>query len=267
MDEEQPTALVPIVESAAEHATMHLVARNPEEMKAAQSDLARFLNFKLGTIEAEFKDLNAALNEARKQGWATGALTRARDRTAKLEAYYFKMLKAVEAGFVMIPDFPIDVFAIRVKRKHVRAKTTESINSWRHPRIPGEQTDMPAAGEGEYKNPSQTVRYSTYKETKDGHEIEHKFTEAVEWQDEIVFPMVAARPEVMNATAQAMALKVFDQIGICRPIEHRDDNRTFAASGAGDPLIIGQILRRRGGYQQPKVASFIIAWHLNLEDL
>jgi hypothetical protein len=70
----------------------------------------------------------------------------------------------------------------------------------------------------------------------------------------------------MDATAKAMALKVFDQIGICRPVDHQNE-RAFAASGAGDPLIIGQILRRRGTYQGPKVVSFIIAWHLNLNDL
>lgn len=65
---DEPTALAPTtpVETTS---MVHLVARNPEEMKAAQSDLINFLNFKLGTIEAEFKDLNGAISEARRNGW------------------------------------------------------------------------------------------------------------------------------------------------------------------------------------------------------
>lgn len=264
---DESTALVPTNEPAIEVPSVHLVARNPEEMKAAQSDLVQFLNFKLGTIEAEFKDLNAAISEARKNNWKYDALERARNKVAKQEEYYFKMLKAVEAGYTMIPDFPIDVFAIRVTRKGVRAQTQRRENSYNHPSIANEQPDMAAAGEGEYKNPSQLVRHYTHKEKRDGREVEVKTTTAADRQDEIVFPMIAARPVVMNATAEAMALKVFDQIGICRPVEHLEHSRTFAVSGSGDPLIIGQILRRRAGYQQPKVASFIIAWHVNLNDL
>lgn len=64
----------------------------------------------------------------------------------------------------------------------------------------------------------------------------------------------------MNATAEAMALKVFDQIGICQP------TRNAGITRKGDPLIIGQILGKREGWSQ-KCVSFIIAWHLNLKDL
>jgi hypothetical protein len=74
----------------------------------------------------------------------------------------------------------------------------------------------------------------------------------------------------MQKTAEAMKDKVFDQIGVCLPVANaaaasarRVQTR---AARAGDPLVIGQVLRKKQGNAQ-RCVSFIIAWHLNLEDL
>jgi hypothetical protein len=72
---------------------------------------------------------------------------------------------------------------------------------------------------------------------------------------EVHFPLIAARPAVMDAAQRAMALGLFDQMGIC-------------AERKGDPLIIGQtLLPPVNGRTPRKMASFLIAWHLNLNDL
>jgi len=71
---------------------------------------------------------------------------------------------------------------------------------------------------------------------------------------EVVFPLVAARPEIMGATADAMGLKVFDAIGICPPVRK------------GDPLIIGKIYGQGPNWNRKEV-SFLIAWHLDLRVL
>lgn len=244
----------------------HLVARNPAEMQAAQADLLEWLKLKLTTTETEVRDMNAAITEARNNKWKDDALIRARNRVVNLETFYFKMLMAVEAGYTIIPDFPIDVFAIRVVRKGVTAQGSERQGEWGWPTIDNERSDRPPAGVGEYKNPSQMVYHRERKTTNmDGNQITHRSTTAADWQDEIIFPMTAARPGVMNATSQAMALKVFDQIGICRPVEQSPTGRAIVGWGKGDPLILGQILHRRASGL--KVASFIIAWHLDLNQL
>lgn len=240
--------------------TVHLVARNPIEMQAAQADLANWLRNKLLGIEFEIRELNAALNEARENNWSTAALTRQRNKTVGQETFYFKLLTAVEAGYTIIPEFPIDIFAIRVTRGGVRAAVATHTYGYGHPDIDPERPDVAAVGEGEYKNPLQLVRHGEYKEQRDGKEVTVKFTHPSSFQDEIVFPLQAARPVIMNATAEAMALKVFDQIGICLPQVNAGVRRK------GDPLIIGQILGRREGWNQ-KCVSFIIGWHLNLNDL
>ena len=61
---------------------------------------------------------------------------------------------------------------------------------------------------------------------------------------------------MMNATQEAMALRVFDQVGISPQGSVR----------AADPLIIGQILGHKEGYKR-KTISFLIAWHLDLRSL
>jgi hypothetical protein len=71
------------------------------------------------------------------------------------------------------------------------------------------------------------------------------------------FPLIAAVPYVMSATQQAMAKRLFDQIGV----SPQDGARS------ADPLIIGQILGVHQGYSGRKTASFLIAWHLDLRTL
>lgn len=72
-----------------------------------------------------------------------------------------------------------------------------------------------------------------------------------------------ARPEIMTATAEAMALRLFDQIGICDQNAGQHRRR-----GKGDPLIIGQILMKASKYGDiTKPVNFLIAWHLDLRTL
>lgn len=198
--EEESTALVPMGETVIEAPTVHLVARNPTEMDAARADLASWLNLKLASIEAEVKDLNASINEARTNEWKTDALTRTRNKAVSQETYYFKMLKAVEAGYMIIPEFPIDVFAIRVTRGGPRAGENTSTSLYGYPRIDHERPDTAPAGEGSYKNPIQMVYRGERKETQNDKEVTVRYTRAASFQDEIVFPLQAARPLVMDAT-------------------------------------------------------------------
>jgi hypothetical protein len=65
------------------------------------------------------------------------------------------------------------------------------------------------------------------------------------------FPLAIAHPLVMDATAAAMALKIFDRIGV---VNNRNQSR-------GDPIVLGQITRKDG--YSTKTASFLIAWYLD----
>lgn len=131
----------------------HLTATDPLQMKAAQGDLKAWLEQKLAVLEHDIVEANAALSEAKRNGWATAALTSARNRAVDDETFYNKILMAVDAGYTIIPDFPISVFAVRRGEADRRASHT-----WFG--RPGEtyldrpvETDSAPAGVGEYRDP------------------------------------------------------------------------------------------------------------------
>jgi hypothetical protein len=253
----------------------HLVATSPVEMQAAQGDLKTWLEQRLTILERDIREANAALNEARRNGWATGALTSARNRAVDDETFYNKILAAVEAGHTIIPDFPISIFAVR--RHEPDGSRSQTFNgslrpadTWMGNPV---EADCAPAGTGEYRNPEPEVsRYATENRAPGAQERGEPrwFTHMRRTgrpAGPIVFPRVSGRSPVMKATAKAMAEKTFDQVGVCLPTTAVAGGRQVQRSTrAGDPLIIGQVLRKRqGGYQ--KAVSFIIAWHLNLSDL
>lgn len=250
----------------------HLVARNPTEMEAARGDLKAWLEQKLSVLERDIIEANAALNEARKNGWATTALTSARNRAVDDETYYNKILMAVEAGHTIIPEFPLSVFAVRTGsqgreeqvtyRGHVDVKRTNMSRP--------AQTDCSPAGAGEYRNPEPSVRaWHGAKRKDDSGEYFPYFVRRMGYPaGPISFPPQTARSPIMQATAEAMKDKVFDQFGVCFPVFATQSARQVQTDAArpGDPLVIGQVLHKRVGSGQ-KCVSFIIAWHLNLNEL
>lgn len=250
----------------------HLTALNPAQMQAAQSGMRIWLEQKLSVLERDIVEANAALNEARKNGWATAALTSARNRAVDDEAFYNKILIAVEAGHTIIPEFPISIFAIRTGsrekdeqltyRGYVDPKET-------HLGRPA-RSDCSPAGIGKYRNPEPSLQsWSGTKRKDEQGEFFPYFVRRTGYSaGPIAFPSQTARSPIMQATAAAMKDKVFDQFGVCLPIFAAQASRRVetSATRAGDPLVIGQIVHKRVGRRQ-KVVSFIIAWHLNLNDL
>lgn len=251
----------------------HLVALNPVEMQEARGDLKVWLEQKLAVLERDIREANAALGEARRNGWATAALTSARNRAVDDETFYNKILVAVEAGYTVIPEFPINVFAVRA------GEQKEQSQGWLgHPgentylNRPVQPSSLPA-GAGEYRNPAPEVQTWSNGMRKDGsgNEVRHWMQRSTgEPASPITFPTETARAPIMKATADAMADKTFDQIGVCFPVMmvSGSPNRQVqtTANRAGDPLVIGQIVRKRVGSRQ-KVVSFIIAWHIDLRTL
>lgn len=252
----------------------HLVATNPVEMQAARGDLQTWLESRLAVLERDIIEANAALNEARKNGWSTVALTSARNRAVDEETFYNKILVAVEAGYAMIPDFPIEVFAIR-RGEEVKSESqtyqgvvNASNTHLGHPVRP----DSAPAGVGDYRNPLPAT-WDAVRENKlatPENKQPRYYTTVTRYSHPaapISFPTKSTRSPVMRATAKAMKEKTFDQIGVCLPTTAVAGGRQVQRGArAGDPLIIGQIVGKRVGSRQ-KIVSFIIAWHLDLTQL
>lgn len=251
-----------------------LIATSPLEMQAAQGDLKAWLEQRLTILERDIIEANRALEEARRNGWATAAFTAARNRAIDDETFYNKILIAVEAGHTIIPDFPIQVFAVR-RGEGPRQETRTFIgaHSGRDTGL-GQPipTDSAPAGIGEYRNPLPAVSDWTRENTHATPENKQPryYTTVTRWRHPaapISFPKTSARSPVMRATAKAMKEKVFDRIGVCLPTtEVAGGRQVRQGARAGDPLIIGQVVGKRVGSRQ-RVVSFIIAWHLDLNEL
>ena len=244
---------------------VHLVARNPVEMASAQAHLASWLAIKVGLCQTEAAELSGAVAEAKQHKWKSSILEGQHTRAVERHRFYEKCLLAVEAGYTIIPDIPIDVFAIRTARAKPRPgeKVTESTNQWVRPNLPDETPQRLPAGEGEYRNPAQLVQVLHERDkNNEGEELHIRSIKATGW-NAIEFPVIAAVPLVMSATEQAMAAKLFDQIGVSPQGRARN----------ADPLIIGQILGQARGWNygagqaRYRTASFLIAWHLDVRTL
>ena len=248
--------LVPAVAGVVTKA--QLVATNAIEMSAAQADLTSWLKDKCRDIENEITEIEIARDEAREHKWKTSSFSSLLRKAQVRYNFYEKVLAAVEAGYTIVPNFPIDVFAIRVAREYPTEGEQWNRNSAAS--YSAEKTDLPLLGEGQFVSPEpKSRRYQREITEKDGSKWT-KHTLVPTGFKEAEFPVLAAHPVVMKATAEARDKMLFDQIGICPPSGRK--------RGKGDPLIIGQIIETMPRWGEPShVVSFLIAWHLDLKNL
>lgn len=217
---------------------LELTATQPIEMLNAQQHLIVWCDLKIASLVSQAAELHEATEHAKLMKWKSSTLERQHDRCVRRISYYSKVKAALLAGYYIIPNFPITLFAIRTHKKN---PTGQSTSYWA--RVEQGAKELPI-NEGEYRNPNPLVEDRNW---KDGDRSGVVRT-AKEW-DDIEFPITMAKPEIMKATSKAMELRIFDRVGI------------MPASKNDDPVIIGQIFHKSGGRE--KVVSFMIAWHLN----
>lgn len=207
----------------------------------SQKALIAWSDKKIASLKTEEEDIWLALEHASSQEWKTTTLKNQHRLAKKRKEYFEKIKAALLAGYYIIPNFPVTIFGVRTERdKPLKMMTTRQ---WGRNHEQGAM-ELPV-GEGEYKNPFPVV---FQREITAGDKKETEYY-AKEW-DDFEFPITMAKVEIMQATTAAMELGIFDQIGI------------MPAKKKEDPVIIGQIVHRRGRFNT-KITSFMIAWHLN----
>lgn len=251
-----------IQEDVALVPSFHAVALNATEMQQSTTEIKHFLDTKLASLDRDVKELSDALAVAEKNKWAVKTYRSQLKKVQVRRQYYSKLLSAMDAGYTIVPNMPVDVFAIRTNRtawpkwNGKMGTSTGGYNS-ASPYIPDEKEMVLPVGHGEYRSPTQMFHEDRDKVTKDGKEL-YRVEQTCDGYADIEFPFAAAHSVVMDATAYAMAMKIFDRIGII-------PQGTVRRGYRGDPIIVGQIVRRDGC--QEKVASFLIAWHLDVRTL
>lgn len=229
-----------------------LAAIDNAEMKAAHGQMIEWARGKQLQCDAEKAEQQEALTVAEERKWATSAF---RKRIAMLErrrVFYEKIEIALLAGYVIVPNFQMTVFAIRTKdtapRGGVRAQT------WRNQFVQNPQ--LLKAGEGEYQNPVPNVMQSSHEEPDGKGGVK---TVKVEWPadefNDLDFPIALAKPVLMSRTAEVMAQKLFDEIGVAV-----DTQGNRGTGSRGDPILLGRIRNPRQG--RPDI-SFFIGWYFD----
>lgn len=225
-----------------------LVALTPADMAPAQHELLAWCDQKVTAVQAELRDLETNLELATEHGWKHTSVVAAIGRAKKRVLYYEKMKAAVEAGYLIIPNFPIDVFAVRVQRQKQREATSE----YEYSRTFKEaKAELLPAGEGRYVDEELFTSDQSFNETVDGKTKRVNRYVSGDY-DAVDFPVVAVKPAVLGATQRAMALKVFDQVG------------TVTNSVGRDPIVVGRLLDPRGN---GRCTTFFVAWWLDLATL
>lgn len=244
MDETTETAIATLAE--ADDAT--LVALSPTDMRVAQQDLALWCDRKVAALQAELTDQETNLELATEHGWKRRSVAATLDRTQKRVLYYEKLKAAVAAGYLIVPNFPVDLFAVRVQRAKQRETTAEYSSSNAFAAKP----ELLPAGEGRYVDERVFTTSEQYPaKNYEGKDITKTRYRSSDY-DAVDFPVSLVKPVVMSATGRAMALKLFDQMGVVRNQSGRD------------PIIVGQLLDPRGN---GRLVTFFVAWWLDTATL
>ncbi len=230
---------------------LRAVVTEPGQMGVAQQDLIVWCDRKLAALQADQDEAIASFEIARKAKWRSAPLKAAADKIERRMRFYRKVKQALEAGYVIVPDFPCDVFAVRTDRK-----PNGAIKRWQSsvPDVPARDL---APGSGEYHPPAPMVRHRDYQVMKDGKEVTIQNWWAVDHAD-MEFPVALAAPAVLSAAAEAMALRLFDEMAIVLPSSQRD------------PIVTGRIIDpTRGGSRRAwqHRCAFFVAWWCRESDL
>lgn len=259
MEEQSAVAVIapPEVPQVVVHRDLRLVAENPAQLVEEQRRLIAWCDGKVADLKAHAAELQSNLDAAKAHKWKTSTLVSAVGRERARISYYEKMLAALRAGYFIVPNFDAEVFAVKTTKYEPppRSSALTTALDWQEPRLEDMQLPPSAFGEGDYVTPSALEIRSERTELKDGKEVTHKFVRTGGFDFEIDFPFSLAKPQVMDATQAAMALRIFDDIAV---LPRR-------ARSAGDPMVVG-IIRRKAGYTV-KRCTFLVAWFLDTETL
>jgi hypothetical protein len=227
-------------------------ARNQTEMSKAQEALVAWADAKVRLLKKELNEAAENVLIATKRKWKKAPFERVMDRAAKKLTFYEKVQAALKAGYVIVPDMNVELFAIRTTRKS--AKQNKVKGQWSRPN--DQKTNSPPLGEGRYVTPQgEQVWANEVKKHEPGKQPEYEIARWVEGHDEeIDFPFRLAKPAILNATADAMAGKFFDEMGVLPRFRKQPD-----------PVVVGRIVYKEGYVE--KRFNFLIVWYIDTREL
>lgn len=231
-----------------------VTAQHPAHMQVCNEALSEWCDKKIALQEHEAEELEENYKIAKKNKWRTATLRKHANLAKKRVDYYKKIKGALDEGYCIVPNFPLDIFAVRTTKKKPRRKD----GNWQsQDRSVDTETNKQGDGKWVDRHPLQT--YLEYKrKNKRTGEMETQQQHYAFAHDAVGFPIAMAKPQIMKATGKAMAQKIFDDVGIL------PGQRTAKYK---DPVIAGRIKDPRSTKYNQRFLTFMIAWHLDTSTL
>lgn len=232
-----------------------VIARNPSEMAAAQGSMILWSHAKIESEKELLVEAEQQLAIAVKSKWSTAAWRRRVKLSTERIQFYEKLQVALEAGYYIVPPFPIDIIAVRTDEYRPRYRTSDDKEMLANAKL------LPV-GKGRYVSSHLEVgKNDRYGRKEDGSidydNVVSTWYQARDFQA-VEFPFKTAKVEIMDETSKAFALKVFDRFGVLpKPTSPHIAVRR-------DPIICGQIL---APHKNREPVTFFVAWWLDTKSL
>jgi len=225
-----------------------VLARDPNEMAEAQQGLIAWMDRKVASLKSELAEAEENLATAKRmktrtQGWAS-VVRRAKSRTT----YYEKARNALQEGYCIIPDFPVELIAVKTRKKRPPKRWVSGGGHM----VPDVHAEALPEGEGRYVSNDVLVR-TRNKPKEEGQTYARCESQATDFRM-VDFPFKIVKPQILKGMEVALRRKLFDEIGVL-PASRRN----------ADPVLVGRIKRKEGYTEQ--VMTFLIAWWIDTRDL
>lgn len=239
---------------ASDPGNLRMVALTPSDVTAEQGKLITWCQQKMASLSSDKKELEESLAIAVKNRWRQTTLKKHIALHEKRIVYYDKIRAASEAGYLIVPNFDVEVMAVRTKRLNPKWACESYQGS---DKVGLARPDILPVGQGAYVDDKNIVEHREFTNKNDkGVTTTHRYT-PIGFNDPD-FPVLAVKPILLEATALAMSKKIFDRIGV-------------VTGKKTDPVVVGQIIDPRGGltqwHQPRRVVTFFIAWWLDTDML
>lgn len=228
-----------------------VIAQSPKEMETAQRSLILWAARKIQMVKNELAEMREQQKLAIENNWNPAAWRAQVLKQEKRAEYYRKIKMALEAGYYIVPPFPMDIFAIRTKR--TKPHEYRGTNSDNH----NQPAQILPPGDGRYVDPRPKRDSFEDSETRGGKDVAVTKYFATEYQD-VDFPFKLARAEIRSLTDKAMNLKIFDRMGVLPQVR------------SPDPIVCGQVLlpgKPFYRWSEPPAINFFVAWWLDTKTL
>lgn len=246
---------------AAEEGTddVVLVADNPSELQQLQVGMISAMGGKIARAVAEVEDGRRTMDALVAAGMDTRAADRNLKRAESRLDFLKKCLSALRDGYVIVPEMPHNVVAIRVKRGPRRQHERNPYG--RIPTINTEGAPGLPEGEGSYADPlpaSEIRRFeNTDPATKKTEVVVHRTTTG--WDEIVGLPVTFLKPAVVERTGRCMMRKLFDEIAVVGADKFYVNRQARKA----DPMVLGSVVDR----VTKRRAWFLVAWFVDTADL